>query len=337
MFKKLREKLKSWTKKIPVEEIEEKNKTKEKTKKEKKKEKVIEKEIVKKEIIEKPKKEKKKKVNLKKFDEQLEELEMILLENNVAYEASENIIKNMKEKIENLEGNKKNIEKEIMDIFKEEIEKLLLPPFDLLKEIKDKKEPYIILFCGINGTGKTTTIAKLGNYFKKNSLKCVFGAGDTFRAAAVEQLKKHAENLSIPIIAHNYGSDPAAVGFDAIQYAKKNKIDVVLIDTAGRMHTAKNLLHEMEKIKRVCKPDRTIFVGESITGNDSIDQVKAFNETIGIDGIVLSKADVDEKGGTAISLGYTTQKPILYLGTGQNYKDLEKFDKTKLIEKLGFD
>jgi fused signal recognition particle receptor len=162
-------------------------------------------------------------------------------------------------------------------------------------------------------------------------------AGDTFRAAAVEQLKKHGENLDIKVIAHDYGSDPAAVGFDAIKYAKKNSIKVVLIDTAGRIHTATNLLREMEKIKRVTKPDRTIFVGESITGNDAVDQVKAFNETIGIDGIFLSKADIDEKGGTALSVGYVTKKPIIYLGTGQNYGDIEPFKKKEFIKKLGLE
>jgi len=163
----------------------------------------------------------------------------------------------------------------------------------------------------------------------------VIAAGDTFRAASIEQLEKHAERLNIKMISHEYGADPAAVGFDAIKYAEKNNIDCVLIDTAGRMHTQKNLLREMEKIVNVCKPDKKIFVGESITGNDSVEQIKSFDETIGIDGIVLTKADIDEKGGTALSLGYITKKPILYLGTGQEYKDIEPFDKKKFIEKLG--
>jgi len=172
---------------------------------------------------------------------------------------------------------------------------------------------------------------------KEKNISSVFAAGDTFRAAAKEQLMEHGKKLDIKVISHDSGSDPAAVGFDAVKYAEKNNIDVVLIDTAGRIHTATNLIREMDKIKRVTKPDRTIFVGESITGNDATDQVKAFNENIGIDGIILSKADIDEKGGTALSVGYTTQKPILFLGTGQEYKDIEKFNKEKFIEKLGFD
>jgi len=160
-------------------------------------------------------------------------------------------------------------------------------------------------------------------------------AADTFRAASIEQIKEHSDKLGIKLISHDYGSDPASVGFDAIKYAKKNKIDVVLIDTAGRMHSEKNLLKELEKINRVNTPDLKIFVGEATTGNDSIEQVRSFNYAIGIDGIILTKADTDEKGGTALSVGYVTKKPILYLGTGQEYKDLTPFNKTKFIEELG--
>ncbi len=159
-------------------------------------------------------------------------------------------------------------------------------------------------------------------------------AGDTFRAASIEQIKHHGEQLGIPVIAQDYGSDPASVGFDAIRFAAKKKIDCVLIDTAGRMHTSKNLLKEIEKIARVCKPDKKIFVGESVTGNDAVDQVRGFDEELNLDGIILTKIDIDEKGGTALSLGYITHKPILFLGTGQAYDDFEIFDKEKFIEGL---
>jgi fused signal recognition particle receptor len=277
---------------------------------------------------------KEKTISPKEFEEHAEELEMILLENNVAMEVSEKIIDELKEEIIGKPMNKKQIEETLTNTLKNIIEKVLVEPFDIIKEIKDKKEPYVILFCGINGTGKTTTIAKFTNMLKKKGFSCVLAAGDTFRAAAVEQLKKHGEKLDVKVLSQNYGADPAAVGFDAIKYAQKNKTDVVLIDTAGRIHTATNLIREMEKIKKVCKPDRTLFVGESITGNDATDQVKAFNDNIEIDGIILSKADIDEKGGTALSVGYTTNKPILFLGTGQEYKDIEPFDKQKFIEKL---
>jgi fused signal recognition particle receptor len=212
----------------------------------------------------------------------------------------------------------------------------LIEPFDIAEKIKEKKDkPYVILFCGINGSGKTTTIAKIADSLKRRRISCVLAAADTFRAASIEQIKEHSEKIGIKTISHEYGSDPASVGFDAIKYAEKNSIDCVLIDTAGRMHTSKNLLKEIEKISRVCEPDIKIFVGESITGNDVIEQAKTFNWEIKIDGIVLTKADIDEKGGTALSVGYVTKKPILYLGTGQHYDDIEVFDKGKFIEKLG--
>ncbi len=275
------------------------------------------------------------KISEKGFDIYAEELEMLLLENNVALEVAEEVIKKLKENIVGKELLKKEIEDEIKDSLKKIIEEILVEPFDLIKKIKDKKEPYVILFCGINGTGKTTTIAKIADSLKKKGINSVLAAGDTFRAASIEQLKIHGEKIGVKVISHEYGSDPASVGFDAINYAKKNKIDCVLIDTAGRMHTAKNLLKEIEKIVKVCNPDTKIFVGESLTGNDAIEQVRSFDWIIGIDGIILTKADIDEKGGTALSVGYVTKKPILYLGTGQEYDKIEPFDKKKFIERLG--
>ena len=276
------------------------------------------------------------------FESYSQDLEMILLENNVAVEVSEKIIKQLKENIVGKEFLKKEIEGQIKETLKDIIYKILIEPFDIIDEIRKKKgtpehKPYVILFCGINGTGKTTTIAKLGNMLKEKKLSCVFAAGDTFRAASIEQIKKHGSKLNIEVIAHEYGSDPASVGFDAVKYAEKNHIDVVLIDTAGRMHTEKNLMAQIEKIAKVCKPDTKLFVGESITGNDIIEQIKIFNESVKIDGIILAKADIDEKGGTALSVGYTTGKPILYLGVGQGMNDLVPFNKEKFIKDLGLD
>jgi fused signal recognition particle receptor len=275
------------------------------------------------------------KISEKEFDVYAEELEMLLLENNVALEVAEEIIKELRKDIVGKELLKKEVEEEIKDSIKNIIRKILIEPFDLIQKIKNKNEPYVILFCGINGSGKTTTVAKIAEFLKKNKISCVLAAGDTFRAASIEQLQKHGEKLRIKVIAQDYGADPAAVGFDAINYAKKNKIDCVLIDTAGRMHTAKNLLKEMEKIVKVCKPDTKIFIGESITGNDAIEQVRSFDWAIGIDGIILTKADIDEKGGTSLSVGYVTKKPILFLGTGQEYEAIEPFDKKKFVERLG--
>lgn len=278
------------------------------------------------------------KISEKDFWVYAEDLEMLLIENNVAFEVAEKIIQKLKEKIVDKEFLKKEIEYQINENLKDIIYEILIEPFDLVEKIKLKKasgKPYIILFCGINGTGKTTTIAKISNLLKKNKLNSVLAAGDTFRAASIEQLKKHGEKLGVNVISHEYGSDPASVGYDAIKFAEKNNIDAVLIDTAGRMHTEKNLMSQIEKISRVCNPDAKIFVGESITGNDIIEQVNEFNKSVKLDGIILTKADIDEKGGTALSVGAATGKPILFLGTGQNYSDLEKFDRNKFVESLG--
>ena len=192
------------------------------------------------------------KISEEDFEAYSGDLEMILLENNVALEVSDKIINQLRESLVGKEFLKKEIEGQIKESLKDIIYNILIEPFDLIEKIKDKKlsqhKPYVILFCGINGTGKTTTIAKLGNMFKDKKLSCVLAAGDTFRAASIEQLKKHGTKLGIEVIAHEYGSDPASVGFDAIKYAEKNHIDVVLIDTAGRMHTEKNLMAQIEKV-----------------------------------------------------------------------------------------
>lgn len=278
------------------------------------------------------------KISEKDFEEYKDDLEMLLLENNVALEVAEKIIDTLKEKLIDKEFPKKDLLKGIQNVLREIIEDVLVEPFDILQSIKDKRKtgkPYVILFCGINGSGKTTTIAKVAEMLKKQKISCILAAGDTFRAASIEQLKKHGERLNVEVVANEYGSDPASVGFDAIKTATKNKIDCVLIDTAGRMHTSKNLLKEIEKIARVCAPDTKIFVGESITGNDALEQVKGFDESIGIDGIILTKADIDEKGGTALSVGYVTKKPILFLGTGQEYHEIELFNKKKFTDSLG--
>ena len=204
----------------------------------------------------------------------------------------------------------------------------------LIDEKKEKGEPFVICFLGINGSGKTTTIAKMGQMLLDRKYSVVLAAADTFRAAAIDQLQIHADNLGVRMIRHDYGSDPAAVAFDAVSHAKAKKVDVVLIDTAGRMHSNSNLQDEMKKIVRVAKPDLKIFVGESITGNDCVEQAKAFDEAVQIDGIILSKADIDEKGGAAISISYVTRKPILFIGTGQEYKDIKAFSSQEMIAAL---
>ncbi len=270
-----------------------------------------------------------------KFEELFWELEMVLLENNVAVEVIELIKQNLKKDLVEKKILRGKINEIILKSLQNSVEQTFnVQTIDFIKQVKEKK-PFIVVFVGINGSGKTTTIAKMAQKLKENNLSCVIAAGDTFRAAAIQQLEEHANRLHVKMIKHDYGSDPAAVGFDAIKYAQAHNIDCVLIDTAGRLHSNTNLMDEMKKIIRVTKPDMKIFIGEAITGNDCVDQARKFHEAIGIDGIILAKADVDEKGGAALSISYVTKKPILYMGTGQGYSDLEPFDKEKVMEQIG--
>ena len=276
----------------------------------------------------------------KDIDDILFQLEISLLESDVSIEVIDSIKSDLKQKLIGSKVNKNEIENFVKNSLIQNISSLFEASgsINIMQKIQAKKnsiEPYVILFVGINGTGKTTTLAKIAYLLQKSKFSVVIAAADTFRAGAIEQLKEHSNRLNLKFIAQNYGSDPAAVARDAVLYAKSHKIDCVLIDTAGRMHTARNLLKEIEKIARVCKPNLKLFVGESITGNDAVEQVKSFNWSIGIDGIVLTKADIDEKGGTSLSVSYVTKKPILYLGTGQDYDAIEVFDKEKFIKRLG--
>ncbi|MBI2523509.1 signal recognition particle-docking protein FtsY [Candidatus Woesearchaeota archaeon] len=277
------------------------------------------------------------KLPYEKFESLFSDLELALMENNVAFEVIEKIKyelgKNLVEKpikwgkVEETIGN--SLKNSIGELFK--VEKI-----DLLEKIKSKDEkPFVIAFFGINGSGKTTTIAKIADLLKNNDLSCVLAASDTFRAASIEQLQIHADKLGIKLIKQGYGSDPAAVSFDAIKHAQAKNIDVVLIDTAGRLHNQANLMQELKKIVNVTKPDLKLFVGEAIAGNDCTEQAQKFNEVIGIDAIVLTKADVDEKGGAAVSVSYVTKKPIMYLGIGQEYSDLKEFEPSLIVEGLG--
>ena len=276
-------------------------------------------------------------ISEKQFDDIFWDLEVTLLENNVAVEVIEKIKKDLKKDLTSRPIKRDKITQEIIGSLRKSISDLFnVSPVDVLKSIKAKQQkPYVIAFVGINGSGKTTTIAKFGSMLLSQKISCVFAACDTFRAAAIHQLEEHGQKLGIKVIKHDYGADAAAVAFDAISHAKAKNIDVVLIDTAGRLHSNINLIDELKKIVRVAKPDLKIFVGESITGNDCVIQAEEFNKSIGLDGIILAKADIDEKGGAAISVSYVTGKPILYVGTGQNYEDLEIFTKEKIIKNIG--
>jgi fused signal recognition particle receptor len=209
---------------------------------------------------------------------------------------------------------------------------------NLIQLIRSKKEagkgPFVILLLGINGTGKTTTIAKIARLFKKNGISTVLAAADTHRAGAIEQLSQHGENLSVKVISQRYGADPSAVGRDAVDYATKHRVDTVLIDTAGRMQTAKNLMDEINKIVRVVKPDIKLFIGDSLAGNDTINQAREFFEYTKFDGAILTKTDADAKGGSAISIVHATSKPIVLLGMGQSYDDITPFSSEKFLDSI---
>jgi len=278
-----------------------------------------------------------KKITYAQFENIFYDLELILMENNVAVEVIDKVKSDLGKQLVEQPIKRNRIEETIKESLKNSITGLFdTGEINLLRLIKRKVEkPFVIAFLGINGSGKTTTIAKIADMLNKNKISSVLAASDTFRAASIEQLQKHADKLNLKLIKHDYGSDPAAVAFDAVKHAKAKKIDAVLIDTAGRMHSNENLLQEMKKIIRVAKPDMKIFVGESITGNDCTEQAKTFNEAVGIDSIILAKADIDEKGGAAISISYVTKKPVIFLGTGQEYSDIKPFEPNIVVESLG--
>lgn len=273
-------------------------------------------------------------ISEKDLDNVLWDLEVSLIENDVSMKASEKVTERLKQELAGTKvgatERKKNV---IQNALKRAVSEIVeATPVDLEELIEKKDGPFIILFVGFNGTGKTTTIAKLGHILKKK-YSVVIAASDTFRAGSQEQLEKHAHNVGIKVIKHGYGADPAAVAFDAIKHAQAKDIDVVLIDTAGRAETNKNLMEQMKKIRRVTNPDLTVFVGDALAGNAAVEQAEKFGE-VGIDASILTKIDADVRGGAALSISYVTGKPIIYVGNGQEYTDLQPFDKNWLLENL---
>ena len=275
----------------------------------------------------------------KHVEDILWELEMGLLEGDVAIEVATEIVEKVKL---NLIGKKIKRSNDITEYtylaLRSAVSEIIdIPSKSMTEMIEDKKakgEPLVVMFVGINGTGKTTTIGKLANYYLKKGYTPVIAASDTFRAGAIEQVTHHADNVGVKIIKHQKGSDPAAVAFDAVEHARAQSKELVLIDTAGRMQTNTNLMDEMKKIKRVSKPDLVIFVGDALTGNDAVEQAKKFNEAIDIDGVILTKADADSKGGASLSIGYVIKKPILFLGMGQGYDDIMEYDAEWMLDQL---
>ncbi len=269
----------------------------------------------------------------------MNELKIILIKNDVGFDVAESICDNITDQMEGQKVglfSKKDslqdaLERAIKDILREE------ESFNLVKKIQNrekKDDPYVIMVLGVNGTGKTTTIAKLVNLFKKNDVSVVVAASDTFRAGAIEQLNRHMENLNTRLIKRDYKSDPSSVAYDAIEHARAKNIDCVIIDTSGRQVTNKNLIEELKKIKRINDPDLTIFIGDSLAGNDVVHQATEFNKAVNIDASILTKVDADAKGGAAISTAFITEEPIIYLGVGQGYDDLIPFRKDWLLENI---
>ncbi|MGY5855726.1 MAG: signal recognition particle-docking protein FtsY [Candidatus Thorarchaeota archaeon] len=281
-----------------------------------------------------------KELNEKNLTDVVWELQMVLIQNDVAVEVAEHICELTKEKVLGTRaGRLENISRVFKSAIHESILEVLTPehPIDLIefaREKKEKGETTTILFVGVNGTGKTTTLAKLAHIFKNSGFSVVIAAGDTFRAGSIEQLEKHAERLGIRVIKQDYGSDAAAIAYDAVAHAKARRIDIVLIDSAGRMQSNKNLLEEMKKIVRVAEPDLKIFVGDALAGNDALSQAKEFHKTIGIDGAILTKVDADPSGGAALSVAFVTGRPVIYVGVGQTYEDLKHFDPDWFAERL---
>jgi fused signal recognition particle receptor len=276
----------------------------------------------------------------KNLKESLDELKLVLVKNDVAVSVAQKIIDLVKEKLLGMRLNRSN---KIEDFLKEAITSTIREilsasePVDLLQMVKDKiaqDKPFVFVFLGVNGTGKTTTIAKVVNYFKKQNISSVIGAADTFRAGSIEQLEKHAQKLGVRVIKHEYNSDPSSVVFDTISHAESKHIRVVLIDTAGRQVLEKNLMKELQKIVKVSEADFVVYVGDAMAGNDVVTQVQKFSELVRIDGSILTKVDADIGGGAALSVAYLTKKPIIFVGTGQGYDDLQPFDVDWFVKRI---
>jgi len=270
------------------------------------------------------------------LEDPLWDLEMALLESDVEMNVAEEILDTIREKMigetrAQVTSTGELVSEALGDAL---LEVISVGQFDFDERIAEADKPVVIIFTGVNGVGKTTSIAKLSRYFENQGLSTVLANGDTYRAGANEQIRKHADNLGHKLISHDQGGDPAAVLYDAVEYAEAHDVDVVLGDTAGRLHTSSDLMAQLEKIDRVVDPDMTLFVDEAVAGQDAVQRAKKFNEAAEIDGAILTKADADSQGGAAISIAYVTGKPILFLGTGQGYDDLTRFEPEALVADL---
>ena len=279
-----------------------------------------------------------KQISEKELDRVMENLTIELLESEIPFDLVEQISENIKKqmidkKFARSDEFKEIIKNEFTRTIKEIFQKV--EDVDLIKSINSKEsKPFKILIVGINGSGKTTTVAKIGHLLKENNISSAIVAGDTFRSGAIEQIKEHADRLELKLISQKYGSDPAAVARDGVEYSKTHNIDAVIIDTSGRVQTNSNLMQEVLKIKNVVNPDFTVFIGDSLAGNDLVSQTHEFFKFTDFNGSILTKVDADVKGGAILSILSETGKPIIYIGTGQEYKDLEKFNEERFLSGL---
>lgn len=279
-----------------------------------------------------------KQISEKELDKVMENLTIELLESEIPFDLVEQISENIKKQMIDKKFARSD---EFKEIIKSEFTKTIKEIFqkveevDLIQLINSKEDkPFKILIVGINGSGKTTTVAKIGHLLKDNNISSAIVAGDTFRSGAIEQIKEHADRLELKLISQKYGSDPAAVARDGVEYSKTHNIDAVIIDTSGRVQTNSNLMQEVLKIKNVVNPDFTVFIGDSLAGNDLVSQTHEFFKFTEFNGSILTKVDADVKGGAILSILSETGKPIIYIGTGQEYKDLEKFNEERFLSGL---
>ncbi len=276
----------------------------------------------------------------KDLDPIIWDLQLQLISNDVSVEVAERVCDELKERLLGEEAARFGDRSQLVrDALRESIEVVLetgeqVDLLGLVSESKRLGKPFTVMYVGINGTGKTTTIAKTARLLMDNGFTVVLASGDTYRAGAIEQIEEHARRLGVRVIKHQYGSDAAAVGYDAVEHARARGIDAVLIDTAGRMQTNRNLMDELRKVKRVVQPDLTVIILDSLIGNDATEQATTFNEHIGFDAAVLTKVDADAKGGSSLSVSYLTGKPVIFVGVGQEYGDLERFDARWFAEKI---
>ena len=276
----------------------------------------------------------------KVLDDLLEELEWMLLESDISSEAVTSVLNALRKSLVGARLRRgAELAKVLEAALKRALRNLLSAgywDFDAsVKSFFDQGDtPVVIMLVGVNGTGKTTTAAKIAHRLQSNGYSVIAAAGDTFRAGAIQQLESHCENLGIRCISSQRGGDAAAIARDAIESAKAKNIDVVLVDTAGRMQNKTNLMKELEKVRRVANPHLVLFVGDALAGNDAVDQAKMFQELMRFDGAVLSKMDTDAKGGAGLSIAFATGRPIVFAGIGQGYDDLLQFNPDWLLDEM---